>query len=143
MTRPCLPQGKAVTLRGTLALVDENGYRQWIALRPGRPLCTLADATDKFSAGADQIHEVQAVSSDRENARSRLERLLGRKGAVTGTLTQWHTGSQRAAVGSGNFATTLKLAGKKRHPVAGRSHTQHHHGPGEARRFAATLRTAD
>ena len=60
MTRPCLPQGKAVTLRGTLALVDENGYRQWIALRPGRPLCTLADATDKFSAGADQIHEVQA-----------------------------------------------------------------------------------
>ena len=141
MTRPCLPQGKAVTLRGTLALVDENGYRQWIALRPGRPFCTLADATDKFSAGADQIHEVQAVSADRENARSRLERLLGRKVAVTGTLTQWHTGSQRAAVVSGNFATTLKLADKEPHRVAGQSDQDHHHGPAEARRFGATLGT--
>src|SRR5260370_14093288 len=71
------------------------------------------------------------------NARSRLERLLGRKVAVTGTLTQWHTGSQRAAVVSGNFATTLKLADKERHRVAGQSDQDHHHGPAEARRFGA------
>jgi len=60
---------------------------------------------------------------------------------VTGTLTQWHTGSQRAAVVSGNFATTLKLADKERHRVAGQSDQDHHHGPAEARRFGATLGT--
>jgi len=93
-----LPQGKVLTLRGKIAVVDENGYRQWIALRPVRPLCTLGDPDDQFSPGFDQLHEVQAVSVDREDARSRLERLVGHEVDVTGTLTQWQTGYQRAPI---------------------------------------------
>jgi hypothetical protein len=42
---------------------------------------------------------------------------------------------------SGNFATTLKLADKERHRVAGQSDQDHHHGQAEARGFGATLGT--
>jgi hypothetical protein len=30
----CLPFNQTVSIAGVLARVDENGYRQWIALRP-------------------------------------------------------------------------------------------------------------
>jgi hypothetical protein len=96
--RPCLPQGKPVTIRGTLARVDENGYRQWIALRPIQPICTLADPADQFSSSLDHVTAIQTFNADSEDIRSRLERLASSEVEVTGTLTQWHTGYQRAEV---------------------------------------------
>lgn len=98
VARECLPQGKPVTLRGTLARVDEHGYRRWIALRPIRPVCTLADPADQFSSPADHVSEIQTFYADREDVRSRLERLAGKKAVLTGTLTQWHTGYQRTEI---------------------------------------------
>jgi hypothetical protein len=98
VARQCLPQGKPVTIRGTLAHVDENGYRHWIALRPMRPICTLADPADQFSGPADHVTAIQTFNADSEDVRSRLEQLAGRRAELTGTLTQWHTGYQRAEV---------------------------------------------
>jgi hypothetical protein len=78
--------------------MDENGYRQWIALRPMQPICTLADPAYQFSSASDHVTAIQAFNADSEEIRSRLERLAGSKVEVTGTLTQWHTGYQRAEV---------------------------------------------
>lgn len=95
----CLPQGRPVAIVGNLARVDENGYRQWIALRPLRPVCTLADPTDEFSDAVDEVTEIQVFAADdAEEVHSQLERLIGKKAVVSGELSQWHTGYQRAAV---------------------------------------------
>lgn len=95
----CLPQGRPVAIVGTLARVDENGYRRWIALRPVRPICTLADPTDKYSDAVDDVTEIQvAADDDAEEVHSHLERLIGKNAVVSGKLTQWHTGYQRAEV---------------------------------------------
>src|SRR5215471_16562654 len=58
----CLPQDRPVAIVGTLARVDENGYRRWIAIRPLRAICTLADPTDEFSDAGDNITEIQTFA---------------------------------------------------------------------------------
>jgi len=79
--------------------VDENGYRRWIALRPLRPICTVADPTDHFLDAVYDVDAIQAFATDdAKGIDSRLERLIGKNAVVTGKLTQWHTGYQRAEV---------------------------------------------
>src|SRR5579883_1548037 len=87
MSSHCLPQGRPVAIVGTLARVDENGYRQWIALRPLRPICTLADSADELSDAVDDVTEIQVfVADDAEEVYSRLRRLIGENAIVNGTL---------------------------------------------------------
>jgi hypothetical protein len=84
---------------GALARVDENGYRQWIALRPLRPVCTLADPADEFSDAVDDVTVIQVFAADdAKEVHSRLGRLIGKNAIVSGKLTQWYTGYQRAEV---------------------------------------------
>jgi hypothetical protein len=93
----CLQYGRPVSILGTLARIDENGYRRWIALRPLRPICILADPSDEFSDAIDDVSQLQTfVADDAKTVDSRLERLIGKNAVVTGKLTQWHTGYQRA-----------------------------------------------
>jgi hypothetical protein len=94
----CLVKGKPVTLGGTLSRVDENGYRQWIALRPTRPICALADPADQFDDPVDHVIQIQTFDGDRVDIRSRLNRLIGKNAALSGKLIEWHTGYQRAAL---------------------------------------------
>ena len=97
VTSQCLPQGSPVAIVGTLARVDESGYRRWIALRPLRPICTLGDPADKFIDAVDDVTEIQTFAAhDAKEIHSRLERLIGKNAVVSGNLTQWHTGYQRA-----------------------------------------------
>jgi hypothetical protein len=94
-----LPYGRRVSIVGTLERVDEDGYRRWIALRPVRPICTLADPTDNFLDAVDDVAAIQTFTADdASEIHPRLERLIGKNAVVTGKLTQWHTGYQRAEV---------------------------------------------
>jgi hypothetical protein len=94
-----LQYGRRVSVLGTLARVDENGYRQWIALRPFRPICTLADSDDQFNDAIDDVDEIQTFAADdAKDVHSRLERLIGKNAVVSGNLIQWHTGYQRAVL---------------------------------------------
>jgi hypothetical protein len=94
--RHCLPQRKPVTLSGRLVRVDEHGYTEWIALRLRQPICALADPTDQFKGAVEGVSVLQTFNADNALVRSQLERLAGRRGALTGELTQWGTGYQRA-----------------------------------------------
>jgi hypothetical protein len=94
--RHCLPQLKPVTLSGRLVRVDEHGYTEWIALRLLRPICALADPTDQFKGAVEGVTVLQTFNADNALVRSQLERLAGRRGVLTGELTQWGTGYQRA-----------------------------------------------
>ena len=76
--------------------VDEHGYTEWIALRLPRPICALADPTDKFKGALDGVTVLQTFNADNALVRAQLERLIGRRGVLTGELTQWGTGYQRA-----------------------------------------------
>src|SRR5581483_1282797 len=60
----CLPQGKPIAIVGTVTRVDENGYREWTALRPLRPICILADPDNEFSQAVDDIEQIQVASLD-------------------------------------------------------------------------------
>src|SRR4051794_13089641 len=87
----CLPYGRRVSIVGTLERVDEDGYRRWTALRPLRPICTLADPTDNFLDAVDDVAAIQTFAADdASEIHSRLERLIGKNAVVTGKLTQWH-----------------------------------------------------
>ena len=94
----CFPQGKPVTIIGRLEPVDENGYRHWIAFRPARPICVLADPDDQYSPRVDDVDLIQPFNVDRAEIRFRLSRLGGQKAVLTGRLIQWHTGYQRAPI---------------------------------------------
>lgn len=94
----CLTKGQPVMIRGRLARTDENGYRQWIALRPTRPICALADPADQYDHPVDHVLQIQAVAADRADLRSRLNRLIGKDAVLSGKLVEWHTGYQLAAV---------------------------------------------
>ena len=96
--RECLPQGKPVTLSGRLVRVDEHGYTEWVALALRSRICALADPTDKFKGAVNGVKALQAVSVDSETVGSQLQRLLGKRVVLTGELTQWSTGYQRAAL---------------------------------------------
>ena len=75
--------------------VDEHGYTEWIALRLPRPICALADPTDQFKGAVEGVAVLQTFNADNALVRSQLERLIGRRGVLTGELTQWGTGYQR------------------------------------------------
>ena len=94
--RHCLPQRKPVTLSGRLVRVDEHGYTEWIALRLLRPICVLADPTDQYNGAVAGVTMLQTFNADNALVRSQLERLAGKPGVLTGELTQWGTGYQRA-----------------------------------------------
>jgi hypothetical protein len=59
VTGGCLLKGKPIILHGTLSRVDENGYRQWIALRSAQPICALADPTDRYDKRVDHVIQIQ------------------------------------------------------------------------------------
>jgi hypothetical protein len=94
----CLPYNKTVTITGTLARVDENGYRQWIALRPERPVCTVADPKDETTGAESDITEMQVLLADRQELRGRAGKLIGHKVKIQGTLQHAVTGYHRTAV---------------------------------------------
>ena len=89
-------QRERVTLSGRLVRVNEHGYAEWIALRLPRPICALADPTDKFKEAVEGATMLQTFNAESHPVRSQLEKLVGRRVALTGELTQWGTGYQRA-----------------------------------------------
>jgi hypothetical protein len=56
----------------------------------------LADPTDQFKGAVEGITVLQTFNADNALVRSQLERLVGRRGVLTGGLTQWGTGYQHA-----------------------------------------------
>jgi hypothetical protein len=56
----------------------------------------LADPTDEFKGAVKGVTMLQTFNANSALVRSQLERLAGKRGVLTGELTQWGTGYQRA-----------------------------------------------
>lgn len=94
----CLPYNQPVTIRGKLTLRDESGYRQWIALTPERPICTM-EHPNPFNLARAGVTELQAEAAGNNSKRwDRLDRLIGHRVVVTGQLFGAQTGYHRTDV---------------------------------------------
>jgi len=97
----CIEYDVTTSITGLLALIDEAGYNQFIVLKANRPVCTIADRRDPDHPGQKNVREIQAGvygdSSD-DSLRERLERLIGHKVTVKGSLFPATTGYHRTEV---------------------------------------------
>jgi hypothetical protein len=94
----CLPLGKTLSLGGRLVLINANGYWQWVGLQLPRPVCVQGDRGDGVIERVDAVEMMQTSDVGQRAINSRLNRLIGNSALLTGTLTQWLTGYQQAAV---------------------------------------------
>ena len=92
----CFPLDQKLSFHGGLLSVDENGYRHWIGLRLANPICVKGDRGDGYIEKIDDIKWLQTFVPDQGAIAALLGRLAGNNVLLTGTLTEWHTGYQRA-----------------------------------------------
>jgi hypothetical protein len=104
----CIKYGAPINLRGTLLIKDEAGYNQFIALKLDRPICTAVDPKNAANPGLQyekphsgvQVIQAGIYGSDAASntLRDRLDRLVGQKALVKGSLFYAHTGYHRTVV---------------------------------------------
>jgi hypothetical protein len=95
----CLPYNRLVTIQGSLSRVDENGYREWIALEPDRPICTVADPNDRLAEAESDISGLQVlIDDDQQMLSNRVRKLVGYNVKAQGKLSHMTTGYHRTAV---------------------------------------------
>ena len=95
----CLPFEKSVTLEGSLSPIDENGYRQWVALTPKHPICTVGDPDDEFASAQQDVTLLQAFPlSTPKIVAANFHKLIGHAVRVRGKLSPASTGYHRTGV---------------------------------------------
>ena len=97
----CLEYDAPTSIKGRLSLRDEAGYNQFIVLTPNRPVCTIADPKDADHPGQKKVREIQAGvygDSSADGLRERLDRLIGHRVTVKGSLFPASTGYHRTEV---------------------------------------------
>src|SRR5215469_4297038 len=100
----CIPYGARTTINGSLFIVDESGYKQYIAVRLQRPICTVPgspkDAEWAHSESGLRVIQAGVYGSDEasEKQRDRLDRLVGHEVVLKGYLSPRVTGYDRTAV---------------------------------------------
>lgn len=97
----CIEYNTPTSITGGLSLRDEAGYNQFIVLTPNRPVCTIVDPRDADHSGQKNVREIQAGvygDSSVDALRERLDRLIGHKVTVKGSLFPAATGYHRTEV---------------------------------------------
>jgi len=84
---------------------------EWIVLALRRPICAVADPTDRLKAAVRGVTAVEVVSVDSETVVSQLRRVLGKRVVLTGVL---NTGVQ-------GFELILDVASVQPTDTAGRA----------------------
>ncbi len=97
----CIEYDSTTSITGLLSLRDEAGYNQFIVLKPNHPICTIGDPKDAGYSGWKNVREIQAGvygDSSADGLRERLDRLVGYKVTIKGSLFPATTGYHRTEV---------------------------------------------